>query len=387
MKIISFLIFILGVLSAEAYPNFIGYGYRNCLSCHESSTGGGALNDYGRGVFATEIAANPFSKSLTEDEAAGISNFLGGRELPWWVRLGVKLRGLYVQSSPNSKNEKYKYYNMQNELNVNLFANQAHTWGIISTLGYIENPVALYPNKTISDKSHLFMKEYFLKGFVTKQLVVSAGFMDKTLGLKTVNHTAVNRAPIELGQNNQVHGVLGHWIEKDSDYYFHSWLGNAHLSKTDRFTGGSFMTEQKWGAMSAYGIGGLYEKSDFVSQYIVEVHNKSGFTRGSALIAEIGYRVKKNQQLGVNEETKNYYIFSEGTLNLKRGYFLSSGLEISKNLTDVAAPDLLKWDIGFLIFPMQRFEFRFSAVNQKTINTSDAVADQWSLQSQFHVSL
>jgi hypothetical protein len=231
------------------------------------------------------------------------------------------------------------------------------------------------------------MKEYFLKGFLTKSLVLSAGFMDKSFGIKTPNHTAVNRSPIDLGQNSQVHGMLAHWIQKDADLFFHYWMGNAHLSQTDRASGGSFMMERKWGQMSAYGIGLLSEKSEVSSQNIIELHNKSGFGEGSALLSEIGYRIRKNTKNNLNEESKSYYIFTEGNLTLVKGYSVFSGIELAKNLTDTGAPDNLKWTLGLLAFPMQRFEFRFSGVNQKTTNTSEVVGDQWSIQSQIHVSL
>ncbi|MBC7464797.1 MAG: hypothetical protein H7256_02295, partial [Bdellovibrio sp.] len=49
---LAFLILLLPFL-ANAYPDFISYGYRTCITCHYNGQGGGALNDYGRAVWAS----------------------------------------------------------------------------------------------------------------------------------------------------------------------------------------------------------------------------------------------------------------------------------------------------------------------------------------------
>lgn len=370
-----------------AYPDFIGYGYRSCLVCHESGSGGGALTDYGRGVYASEIAANPFSSQLNDEEIAQISNFLGPVEFPWWIRMGFKYRALTVEQSPGGSNSRKLHYNMQNDLNLNLFANEAHTLALITTLGYIENPNALYPNKTINENSYLFRREYFMKALIGKEFWVYVGLMDKVFGIKTVNHTAVNRAALALGQNDQVHAALVQWARKNEDIFFQYWLGNTHAPKEDRRIGGSFMLDKKWGSGHAWGFSLLSEKKIDLGQNIIALHNKMGFGSGNSLLMEVGYRMKKTEQASETVESTDYYIFTQNNLNLSRGFFFTSGLELAKDLTESTNPENLRWDLGFLIFPMQRVEFRLSGINQKIIGASEAVDDQWSIQSQIHLSL
>jgi hypothetical protein len=63
------LFFLLGALSAKAYPEFIGYGYSSCMTCHVNGQGGGPLSDYGRALWSAEIAGRLFySKNTTDDE-------------------------------------------------------------------------------------------------------------------------------------------------------------------------------------------------------------------------------------------------------------------------------------------------------------------------------
>lgn len=385
--IFTFLFVFINALKAFAYPDFIGFGYRSCLACHESGSGGGATTDYARGVMASEIAANPFSRWVTDEEQAQVSNFMFKAELPWWIRLGLKYRALTVEKSPGSSQSRKLYYNMQNELNFNLFATENHKFGLITTLGYIENPIALLPNKVIQPNSYLYWREYFLKLNLSKQFWLYTGFMDKVFGIKTVNHTAINRANLSLGQNDQVHSAMIQWARPNEDLFIQYWIGNLHLSEKDRRKGGSFMVDKKWGLSHAYGFSLLSEKKESTQQGIFSLHNKMGFGNGNSLLTEVGYKSEKTILAGQEAASNSYYLFTQNNLNLVRGYFLLSSLELSKNLSVADASTNLKWDIGFLIFPIQKMEFRLSAINQKTLNAPEAVKDQWSIQSQIHFSL
>lgn len=388
MKATSFfsllLCFYFGV-PALAYPEFIGFGYRSCMVCHENGSGGGALTDYARGVFASEIAANPLG--LDDETNVNISNFLGAVELPWWIRLGLKYRSLTLEKSPGGTNNSKQYFGMQNDLNFNLYFNKAHTVSLINTVSYLDNPLAIAPNKAISGNERVFMKEYFLKYQLGKEWWLQTGFMDKVFGIKTADHTAVNRAQLGLGQHDQVHAIQLQWARPDEDIFFQYWLGNLHVPKPDQSSGGSIMFEQKWGSMNAYGLEALYEKNETSAQNIFAVHNKMGFGSGNALLMELGYRQEKITLPTSTANNKTTYLFTQGNLNITRGLFFLSGMEFSKNEVGTNALELARWDLGFVLFPIQRLELRMSGVNQKTYNATEAAKDQWLIQSQIHLSL
>ena len=87
--------------NVQAYPDFIGYGYSSCMLCHYNGHGGGALSDYGRGVFASEIVSKGYlDPKITDEELSQSSGFLGKKQIPWWIRPGFKYRGLYFESNP-----------------------------------------------------------------------------------------------------------------------------------------------------------------------------------------------------------------------------------------------------------------------------------------------
>lgn len=382
---------LLSGIQAHAYPDFIGFGYRSCLVCHESGTGGGALTDYGRGVFSSEIAANPIRAWVNDEEAAQISNFLGPVELPFWLRLGFKYRALTVEVSPGSDHSEKLHYNMQNDINFNLFANEAHTIGLITTFGYAENPRAIYPHKTFKEDSYTFVREYFFKAQLGKEFWFNLGLMDKAFGIKTANHTAVNRAPQGIGQNDQVHSAQLQWARKDEDLFFQYWIGNLGAKKEERLTGGSFMLDKKWGSSHAYGIDLLSEKKESLKRSIFALHNKMGFGHGNSLLMEGGYRLEDLDFVTSTQNKKSYYVFAQNNLNITRGYFFATSIELSKIISDSTNPDAkpenLKLDLGILAFPIPRMELRFSGINQKTVGATEAVKDQWALQSQIHLSL
>lgn len=367
---------------AQAYPDFIGFSYRSCLVCHYSGAGGGALTDYGRGVFAGEIADNPFRSKVNDEEIVDYANFLGKSELPWWTRLGIKYRNLSLQTSPGSSATTNKYYRMQQDLNANFFFKKDQSVGLITTLGYTFEPNMIAPNKTTSSDSNLFWREYFFRYQLSKEYWAYLGFMDKVFGIRQPDHTSVNRSPIGLGQNDQVHGLQAQWAGKDHDLFLHYWIGNAHLGQ-ERTPGFSVMFEKKWGQSHAYGLGFLSESSDTMKQQILEVHNKMGFGEGNAFLMEMGFLNKTKN----GDNTHPMYVFTQGDMRIRRGLYLVSGGEYSKDDIQKSTAEITSWKMGFLWFPMQRLEVRVNGVNKKVFNASIMENDQWSVQSQLHISL
>lgn len=108
INMVSAVVFLLSS-KAFAYPDFISYGYKACMTCHYTGGGGGALNDYGKAVFASELTARTFTDK-TPDEMGESSGFLGSKELPWWIRPGVKYRGLWFRRNVWDSNKTDRLY-------------------------------------------------------------------------------------------------------------------------------------------------------------------------------------------------------------------------------------------------------------------------------------
>ncbi len=368
---------------ALAYPDFIGYGYRSCTVCHFSPAGGGGLTDYGRALFATEIAGKPLWFQVNDETLGEYSRFLGKTTFPWWMRLGYKYRALSAQSNPGGPNESNRYLNMQNDLNSAFFFTKKQSVALIATLGYTESALAIYPNETMASDQHLFWRELYMKYALSREYSVYVGLMDKTFGLRHPDHTANNRVRIGLGQNDQVHGAMLHKAQPDTDLFAHLWLGNLKASEDIRAVGGSVMYEKELLQQTAVGAGILSESGENIKRNLVAIHSKIGLQEGNSFLAELGYT---QQKASASAQLDSIYFFSQGHIKLIRGLFIESAGQYTKEDLSSTAENF-QWTLGFLWFPLQRIELRAAARQNKTLNVQPVRNDTWYYLTQIHLSL
>src|SRR4051794_20982941 len=102
---------------ALAYPQYVGFGYSSCLTCHYNPLGNGPLTDYGRALGATTLSGRPpfLPASVTDEKLGEYSGFLGRQDLlPDWLRLAFAYRGLEMVSSLE-RNARSQWITMQEE--------------------------------------------------------------------------------------------------------------------------------------------------------------------------------------------------------------------------------------------------------------------------------
>jgi hypothetical protein len=381
-----FILLFLGAGRGFAYPNFIGYGYNACATCHYNGQGGGALNDYGRALFASEITARDiFPASVDDEELGARSGFLGKKELPWWFRPGVKYRGLWFQSSPGSAAKSEKFYNMQSDLNLNFFADPAQKYALITTLSYTQYPRTF--GTSVEDKTpYWFMKEYYLRWQYSKTLWLYAGQLEKTFGLRQVDHTAASRTPIGLGQFDTSQGVIVDWNETVWDVAGNIFFGNDGEKSAVKQKG--FAATGEYEILERFRVGGslLNSKSDEAEWTRVAAHSRLGLSKGSSLLSEIGFYQNKASAAGSPSPTWGSYVMLENWILLRRGYNLLSTLEYSKADIQSTTAERMRWSIGGIMFPLPRTEVRLMAVNGKNYNPQTDSPDSWQAQCQVHVS-
>lgn len=377
---------ILAPLSSEAYPDFISYGYNTCITCHYNSQGNGALNDYGRALFATEIASRAiFSDKLSEEEIAAKSGFLGSTELPWWIRPGVKYRGLYFVNNPGSKAAVQKYITMQADVSLALQLDQGAKYLVMLSGGYSPTPMALQGKKEDKDKN-LISREYYFRWQATKKFFTYVGLMDKVYGIRTADHTAYSRAVTGVAQNDQSHGIITQYYGGSWELTANAFFGNLQQEEAElRQKGGSLMFEYDAAEKNRVGASVLQSKNNFVEKSRFEVHSKMGLDKGNSLLTEIGF-VRDNPF--ANPSTKvGGYLMMEGLYLITRGYNLLTQIEYYNASLSPATPDMTRWTFGVLMFPMPKMEVRTSFVNGRSISDTTVSKDQWMLQGQIHLSL
>ncbi len=377
----------LGLFSsvAKAYPHFISYGYSSCINCHYSSSGGGALNDYGRAIFAVEVAARDFvSESTTDDQLSEQSGFLGSTTMPWWLRPGFKYRGLWMRNNPGAtKTQVDRYINMQNDLNLNIFFDKKQKVTFVSTTSYADR----YPPYPDIQKWSTFTKEYYLRWKVSGNNWLYIGQMDKVFGIRDADHTAANRKPLRLGQYDQSQGVVFHVNYPEWDIAVNYFIGNAKEPEADKQKGFSASGEYLLSDKTKVGGSLLSSSSETTDWKIISAHTRLGLLKGSAVLAEAGLKEKKNKLVATTDKTPiGSYVWLSSLVNIRRGYNILSNIEFSRNDINQTSDENYRWSFGTLFFPHPRTEVRAMVINGKTFSEGGASEDSWQLQSQLHLS-
>ncbi|MGZ6479970.1 MAG: hypothetical protein ACXWQE_11750 [Bdellovibrionales bacterium] len=371
-----------------AYPNFIGYGYNSCTACHYNGQGGGALTDYGRALFAGEITARDvFPRNMDDEAIAEKSGFLPHHSLPWWFRPGIKYRGLWFQNNPGSVAKTEKFYNMQNDVNLNFFFDEKQTYSLITTAAYTIYP-RNFATSTEEKTPYWFAKEYYFRWLTPiEDLWVYLGQMDKAFGLRQADHTAVNRYNIGFGQFDQSQGMIVDWNTAQWDLAGNIFFGNEGEKAEVRQKGFSISGEYE--VFEKFRVGGsaLTSKSEMTEWTRLAAFVRFGLSKGTALLGEMGLAKSKSLLDGAGDPTTGAYALIESWVLLRRGYNLLSTVEYSK--MDIKSPgtEKMRWGLGGIMFPFPRTELRTMLVNNKNTTPDVGVPDNWQLQLQMHLSL
>ena len=371
--------------SAKAYPEFIGYGYAACLTCHYNGNGGGQLTDYGRALWSAEIASRAlYPRSMTDEEMGAQSGFLGAVDLPYWLRPHVAYRGLLLRMNPGSaSSDKMNYYQMQTDFGLAVQSKSAK-YAAVATFGRVLPASEFGLGKQGLD--HIMAKELYLRVEVVKTWWVYGGLIEKVFGLRNVDHTSYQRTYQGFNVQNDIAdgiaestGVIVQKVEKTWDASANAFFGNPGDSPDYQQAGGSLMGEFEVGENKRLGASLYSAQSHKLNKQMAAVHYRQALSKGSAVMGEWGL-IQDAPQTG-NTAVGSYNL-AQAIILLTRGYNLKTTVERYNH--DFASPDQWKTSFGFLMFPMPRLEIRAEAVKFTSQSTPD---DSWALEGQVHVSL
>lgn len=370
-------------LQSWSYPEFIGYKYSSCLTCHYNGQGNGPINDYGRAIWSAEIAGKLFNEKKTDEELANASGFLGSKQLPWWIRPGIKSRYLELQTNPGGANSASRGILMQADANVALFFDRDQKYIFVGSLGYVPEPNRLSSSGEKVDT--IISREHYFRYQKSESMWFYVGMLDKVYGIRQVNHSAYSRAKIGIAQNDQTHGVVGHYIRPEWEWTVHGFVGNLYQDSNLRQVGASTLYEYEIKPAWRIGTSALFSSNEFVGNQRFAIHSKYGFGNGAALLFELG-NIKDTPKNGTGKS--GYYLFSEAIQKVVRGYHAFMTGQAYKSEFSAKQQDELKFGAGVLAFPMARTELRLEVENRRKINGGGQVpGDTWALLMQMHLSL
>lgn len=380
-QIVTVILLFVAINTSHALPEFIGYKYNSCLTCHFNGLGNGPLNDYGRALWASEIAGKLFVSNKTDEELADSSGFLGKKQLPWWIRPGIKARRLAYQINPPTKETQDIL--MQANLNVALFFDQDQKYAFVASTDYvpIEQREDASPGENVSE---WISREHYFRWQATDDWWMYFGLTDKVYGLRIINHTAYSRVRVGLGQNDQSHGVVAHYIQPTWEWSGNIFVGDLLKKAETRHKGFSTMYEYDLKENWRIGVSALSSTSESVRHQRLGFLSKYGFGHGSAILYEMGLIEDK---LTDSEAKLGYYTYGEAIQKITRGHHFFVVAQSYKDKFGSKA-DNIKTAIGVLLYPVARTEFRFELEkNSQYANTTEVQKDTWALLAQIHFSL
>ncbi len=370
--------------TAFAYPTFIGTGYANCMTCHYNPHGHGQLNDYGKALFASEVAAKPFWKpDVTDEELSATSGFFFNEPQPRMFRPSIKFRELYVTSSPGGNNS-YKRYVMQGDLGLAVHFDENDKYVLVMSAGYTPRPI----NTEIKQGAwnyHLLSREHYLRTQLSEEQFITVGLIDIAYGIRHVDHTAANRKGIGLDQNSQVHGVLYNYFTEKLIFGAHAFIGNQFRDEIARLKGFSTTAEYTVGEKTTFGGSLLMGETTVSRQTTYGLFTRKGIGAGSSLMGEFGFNQIKPKSGG--DATTGAYGIMIGSMKLQRGLDFETQVEFTKSDLKEASAENYKYGFGLVYWPFQRMELRLLAQDSRTISPTEVKGDSWGLQTQWHLSL
>ncbi len=367
-------------LSSYAYTNFIGHSYTSCLNCHYNPTGGGPLTDYGRAVSATAISSKMFyPDAWSEEKVAYTSGFLFRKPKQEWLRTQVNYRGFQVVRNPGSeKNEQKEWINMQLDGRLILKFGQNDKFVAVGNYGYAPLP------EGVEDQPEWRSREYYLGYRFSPKFGMYAGLMDKAYGVKVIEHIAFSRTAPQVAQNDQVHGVLGHYLGEKWEITGQGFAGNLGQDADLQMKGGSILAERTTFDLHRIGFSALQSKNEFLTLQSYALHGRFNLKEGSAILTEVGQTNRKTFN-GLDDRTMRYGLLQTYLRPFRGVYFLSNIEYFNRDIRE--SDYTVRWGPGLQFFPVQRVELRLDAYNTRSFSTNASTRDSWMYLFQAHLWL
>lgn len=381
LQLFLFLIFFALSLELYAYPEFIGHGYSSCMVCHYNGAGGGPLTDYGRSLYASEIAAHK-NLDQSEEEMMDTIAFLGkapqGKFRPY-----AKFRELWLSNGIGTKSKSWYQIHMQQTVGMTVLFDEMEKWIFSGEIGVV--PVPMGANTARSEETKtLISREHYLRYQYADSSWLYFGFLDKPFGIRTPDHTAYSKSKTGFGQSDQTYGVLWQRVREKWEHFLFVYFGNFNQQADVRTYGVSAMSEYEPREKLRLGISGAASQNTYVTQARGALHGKLGLPNGHALLMEAGLKMDK-PKTNV-DSTYGAYAYFSGMMKASDGFFATSQGEYLKDSLTAGSPEYLRWGLGIAYFPIQRIEMRSQIVQTRTMSESNIGVDAISWQGQLHLS-
>lgn len=370
--------------NAVAYPNFIGHGYNSCITCHYNPNGNGPINDYGRAVSGTAIGSRLFYDENKPEELIGKeSGFFFKEMINKHFRPFVGYRGLLIRKNLGQETADTEYIHMQADANLVIKLGSRDQFLLSGTFGYAPIPATLQGSKAADSIEEFRSREHYIAWRIVPSFGVYAGLLDKTFGLRVVEHTSYSRTTPQLTMNDQAHGVILHYNNPAFESSLNYFVGNMAQKESLRMKGFAGTFEATVAEKHRIGLSVMDQKNNFLKIKAFAAHLRSGLSGGNSILFEVGEVSKTVTQTLV--EKKEMYGLLQNHIETGRGVYVLNSVEYYKNLAD--SSHRIRFGPGIQFFPMSKVEFRFDVYNTRNFTTTKSSNDRWDIMGQIHLWL
>lgn len=358
--ILRFLVFLPLVLcfqnTAFAFPETITHGYQNCMACHISPTGGGALNAYGRSL-SLELMSDFGSESETKIGHGLIP------DSPEWLIAGGDFR--WIQTHVNNDEViENRFFRMQTQ--IELGARKDNTWFSVSG-----RQVSGPPDTKDLDKTKL---AGYQLGYQYENWIFRLGLLRIPFGWMNANHTLITERPLGFDQGKESESLEAMYVAEKWDILLSAGQGNPNETDTNKkekiqtATASWAITES-----SKLGASVLNGKMGTRDRLLTGVFGITPITEKTAYMAELNYQTARTE----GQAARNgWYGYQELIFYPTKG--LKTYFQTQYLLADIGNPGT-QYDshgIGARWMPRPHFVFEAFGAKQRNRSLNEHYTDQ-----------
>jgi len=271
----------------------IRQNYSNCIACHESPSGGGLLNAYGRSISAEVLSTWGDAK-----EARPFYGAFDNKSLNKWLNIGGDLRGA-------------QFHNKSSQFTENKFIHMQA--GIESSLKYSKLKFVSFFGKEEADNMlrGKFLR-YFLQYQALEELTVRAGRFIPNFGINIAEHILATRSGLGFDEGSERDQVEAMWSgEKwNTSLTYSKQVETPANSKLEK----AVNAQLNYSLLESYQIGGDLWIGELEGQWrqIYGLHALLGFNKKFYYLTEFDFQNNFTKTTGLFHFSKLGYEFIKG---------------------------------------------------------------------------
>jgi hypothetical protein len=340
---------------AHAFPEMVRHHYVNCNSCHASPSGGGLLNEYGRGM-----AAEILSTWSYENESLFFHGAIKPEKIPKAVNVGGDLRVLQVHREDRSVREG-RFILMQSQVEAGLTAGPVMA-------------VAAFGKPNRQNQIEPEFPRFYLLANATETLQVRAGRILPPFGLNVANHNVPTRQALGFGYDSERNTLEAHWNGEQWHGAFSASQARLRSRVGENERAASFQLERFFNDSHRVGFSTWSGESDRQKRWLGSLHGIFGFTERLYLLSEVVLQSKKSKAPR-SEREEGIYHFGRFGFEITKGVHLLALEEFSKSNLKATRTQFVSFGAGALWYPRPHFELELTLNQRKNLQTSREFED------------